>query len=301
MRPSSFKYLVKQGLASVWHNRVNTFASLCIVIISLMMVGFAVLASLNISRLIGSIEQRNEVVVVILDGTPDNNISLLGSRLAENPNIFEVNFYSKEEAWIDMQSEMTADEQALFDYITENPLPDCYRVRVSDISLLSQTVSEIQAMDSVELVKAPNDFASILTSVRNVGAVVFIVIIVALAVACLVIISNSTRTSVYARRREINIMRYVGASKSFIRIPFFVEGLTIGLLASVVAFGLTWFAYVEIYNIATDYLKAWSFFTSSVLIPFKDLALATGVCYLACGALISSLGTVMATRKHLNV
>lgn len=301
MRFNSFKYLVKQGFRGIWFNRVNTFASLCIITISLVMVGISVLISANISGLIGSIESRNEVVVVIMDGTPENNIALLGEQLESNQNIFEVSFYSNDEAWTDMQQNMSEEEKSLFQYIENNPLPDTYRVRVSDITKLSRTVREIEAMDSVELVKAPNDFASLLISIRNVSAVILTVITVALIIACFVIISNTTRTSVYARRREINIMRYVGASKSFIRVPFFVEGFVIGILATCIAYGMTWFAYTEIYVLLIDYLSSWSFITTSGLIPFSEIALKTAIGYLICGIILSAFGTVISTRKHLNV
>ena len=300
MRAGSLKYLVNQGFRSLWFNRVNTFASLCIVAISLVMVGFSVLVSANITRLIGSVESRNEVVVIIRDGTPDNNITILGTQLQSLDNVSEVSFYPKEDAWVEMQEDMTDEEKSLFDYIQNNPLPDSYRVRVSDISKLPQTVSAMQALDSVESVNAPNDFASLLTSIKHVCAVIFTVITAALIVVCLVIISNSTRSSVFARRREINIMRYVGASKSFIRIPFFVEGLSIGLIAAVAAFLLTLFGYTEIYNTLTVYLRSWTLFVSGGLIPFGDIALITAACYLVCGMLISSFRPVLATRKHLN-
>lgn len=301
MRVASFKYLVKQGFKGLWFNRVNTFASFCIITISLVMVGLSVLVSANITRVIGSIEKRNEIIVVIRDGTPDNNITILGEELKKNDNIFEINFYSKEEAWTEMQADMSEEEKSLFQYIQNNPLPDTYKVRISDITQLSKTVSQISQLASVEQVKAPNEFASLLVSIRNVCTIIFTFITAALVIACFVIISNTTRTSVYARRREINIMRYVGASKSFIRIPFFVEGLVIGIIGSAAAFLMTWFAYTEIYQILTDYLRSWSFITTSGLIPFMDIALITGIGYLCCGVVISSFGTVISTRKHLNV
>ena len=301
MRLASFKYLIKQGLKSLWFNRVNTFASFCIITISLVMVGLSVLVSANINRIIGAIEKRNEIIVVIRDGTPDNNISILGEELKKNENIFEINFYSKEEAWEDMQANVSEEEKSLFQYIDGSPLPDTYRVRVSDVSKLSGTVSQIEQLASVEQVKSPNEFAHLLVNIRNVCTIIFTFITAALVIACFVIISNTTRTSVYARRREINIMRYVGASKSFIRIPFFVEGLVIGIIGSAAAFLMTWFAYTEIYQILTDYLRSWSFITTSGLIPFADIAPITGVGYLVCGVIISSFGTVISTRKHLNV
>lgn len=301
MRLASFKYLIKQGFKSLWFNRVNTFASFCIITISLVMVGLSVLVSANINRIIGAIEKRNEIIVVIRDGTPDNNISILGEELKKNDNIFEINFYSKEEAWEDMQENVSEEEKSLFQYIDGSPLPDTYRVRVSDVSKLSGTVSQIEQLASVEQVKSPNEFAHLLVNIRNVCTIIFTFITAALVIACFVIISNTTRTSVYARRREINIMRYVGASKSFIRIPFFVEGLVIGIIGSAAAFLMTWFAYTEIYQILTDYLRSWSFITTSGLIPFADIAPITGVGYLVCGVIISSFGTVISTRKHLNV
>ncbi len=301
MRAASFKYLVKQGFRGIWFNRVNTFASFCIITISLVMVGLSVLVSVNINRVIGSIEKRNEIIVVIKDGTPDNNITLLGDELKKNDNIFEITFYSKEEAWTQMQEGMSEEEKSLFQYLKNNPLPDSYKVRISDITQLTKTVSQISALPSVEQVQAPNEFASLLVSIRNVCTIIFTFITAALVIACFVIISNTTRTSVYARRREINIMRYVGASKSFIRIPFFVEGLIVGIIGSAAAFLMTWFAYTEIYGILTDYLKSWTFITSSGLVPFKDIATVTGIGYLCCGVIISSFGTVISTRKHLNV
>lgn len=301
MRFNSFKYLVRQGFKGIWFNRVNSFASLCIVTVSLVMVGISVLVSANISRMIGSIERRNEVIVIIKDGVPVNNVAELGEKLKSNENVFEVGFYSKEDAWQNMQEGMTDDEKALFKYINDNPLPDSYRIRVSDISELSKTVSQIETLDYVEMVKAPNDFANLLTSIRNICAILFSVVTVALIIVCFVIISNTTRTSVYARRREINIMRYVGATKNFIRIPFFVEGLVIGIVSAAVAFGFTWFAYVKIYEMLSNDFHMWSIFGISGLIPFAEIAAITAVCYLGFGVLISAIGAVISTRKHLNV
>lgn len=301
MRLNSFKYLVKQGFSGIWFNRVNSFASFCIVTISLMMVGISVLLSLNITHMIGSIESRNEVIVVIEDGVPENNITYLGEQLRNSQNVFEVNFYSRDEAFKEMTETMTEEEKSLFQYMSRNPLPDCYKIRVSDISELSKTVDAISKLDSVESVQSPNDFATILTGVRNVCALLFSAVTLSLIIVCFVIISNSTRASVYARRREINIMRYVGASKSFIEIPFFVEGLVIGVLSAATAFGLTWFAYTEVYNMISTDVSMLSIFGLTALIPIQEIAVRTALAYLVCGIMLSAIGTVVSTRKHLNV
>lgn len=301
MRLNSFRYLVKQGFSGLWFNRINSFASLCVVTISLMMVGISVLLSMNITNMIGSIESRNEVVVVIQDGAPETNINALGDKLRENSNIFEVNFYSKDQAWAGMLEGFSEEELHDFRYITENPLPDCYRIRVKEIDSLAKTVEEISAMDSVSEVKSPDDFASILVGIRNVSTLLFSAVTLSLIVVCFVIISNSTRASVYARRREINIMRYVGASKSFIEIPFFVEGLVIGVVSAIIAYGITWFAYTEVYSMFSTDISMMSIFGLTALIPFEKIAIPTAIAYLLCGMLLSAIGTVVATRKHLNV
>lgn len=299
MRLNSFKYLVKQGFAGIWFNRVNSFASFCVITISLLMVGISVLLSFNITKMIGAIESRNEVIVVIKDGTPENNITLLGEQLAQNDNVFEVNFYSRDAAWADMQQDMSEDEKSLFQYMSRNPLPDCYRIRVEDISELSKTVSWISTLEFVDQVQAPNDFANILIGIRNVCTILFSAVTLSLIIVCFVIISNSTRASVYARRREISIMRYVGASKSFIEIPFFVEGLVIGVLSAGVAFGLTWLAYTEVYKMFSTDVSMLSIFGLSALIPFEQISLRTGIAYVIAGIILSAIGTVISTRKHL--
>ncbi len=301
MRLNSFKYLCGQGTKNLWFNRVNSFASLCIVTVSLLMVGMSVLVAANISRMIGSIESRNELIVVIEDGTPDNNIAIMGEQIAEIDNISEVSFYSKEEAWEEMQVDMSDDEKALFKYMDTNPLPDSYKVRVEDIGMLNETVQTIDALEFTELVKAPNDFASLLTSIRNVCAILFSAITIALVIVCLVIVYNTTRTSVYARRKEIHIMRYVGATKTFVKIPFFVEGAIIGLLSSLLAFGLTWLAYHEIFNMLSSDFNLWNIFGISGLIPFGSIAVYTLLAYIAAGIILSTAGTVISTQKHLNV
>ena len=301
MRLNSFRYLVKQGFAGIWFNRINSFASLCVITISLLMVGISVLVSFNITKMIGAIEKRNEVIVVLKDDVPENNIELLGEQLKANPNVFEVKFFSRDEALENMQESMSDDEKALFQYMSRNPLPDTYRVRVSDISRLTATVNQFRKLEFVESVQSPNDFASLLTGIRNVSVILFSAVTLALIIVCFVIISNSTRASVYARRREISIMRYVGASKSFVEIPFFVEGLVIGILSAAIAFGLTWLAYAEIQEMFTTDVTMLSIFGLSAMISFESIAVRTAIAYVVCGIVLSAIGTVLSTRKHLRV
>ena len=301
MKVSSFKYLVNQGIKSVWVNRLMSFASLCIMTVSLLMVGLSVLVSVNITKMIGNIESKNEVIVVIADGAPQVSIDDLGNQLKSHNNVASVTFFSKDEAWVDMQKDMTEDEKELFQYIDSSPLPDTYRVRIKDISKLKTTCADFESYSFVDEVNAPTDFASILTSLRNIVAILSSAIIAALIIVCLVIISNTTRTSVFARRKEINIMKYVGATNGFIKVPFFVEGTVIGVVSAIIATITTKIAYDSIFGLFQSDFQLWSMFGVSSLMPFNQLAWKVFLAYLLCGIVIGAIGTVISTRKHLNV
>ena len=301
MKVSSFKYLVNQGIKSIWVNRLMSFASLCIMTVSLLMVGLSVLVSVNITKMIGNIESKNEVIVVIADGAPQVSIDDLGNQLKSHNNVASVTFFSKDEAWVDMQKDMTEDEKELFQYIDSSPLPDTYRVRIKDISKLKTTCADFESYSFVDEVNAPTDFASILTSLRNIVAILSSAIIAALIIVCLVIISNTTRTSVFARRKEINIMKYVGATNGFIKVPFFVEGTVIGVVSAIIAKKKKKIAYDSIFGFFENDFQLWSMFGVSSLIPFNQLAWKVFLAYLLCGIVIGAIGTVISTRKHLNV
>jgi cell division transport system permease protein len=126
-------------------------------------------------------------------------------------------------------------------------------------------------------------------------------VITALIVVCLIIISNTTRASVFARRKEINIMKYVGATNTFIRIPFFIEGMIVGVVAAAAALLLTQFAYTSVYNIFKNDMKLWTVLGVDNLYPFSKMFLKVTVSYLVSGAFIGAIGTSISAGKHLKV
>lgn len=301
MKASSFRYLINQGFKGIWKNRMMTFASFCILLVSLLMVGTSVLVSINLTRIIGGIEDKSEVIVIVKDGTSQADMQTLENKLKEVGNINTVSLYSKDEAWKNMLKGMTDEEKDFFQYADDNPLPDTYKVTVKNIEKMSETTTQIETFDNVDTTKSPTAFADILISIRRVFTIVAFAVIVALVVVCLIIISNTTRASVFARRKEINIMKYVGATNSFIRIPFFIEGMIVGLLAAAGALLLTKFAYEGIYNIFNDDFKLWSILGVQNLYSFKSLLLPVAASYLIAGAVIGAVGTSISTGKHLKV
>ena len=302
MRLSSMAYLAAQGVRNIWNNRIMSLASFCILTVSMLLVGFSVLFTENINKFVGSIEEKNEVIIFLEDNLTQDEIVAMGEHLRIMDNIGDVSFYSKEEAFEDMKAGMENAEE-LFNYIgDESPLPDSYRLRVNDISRMSSTLMQINQMHGIYSVKAPTDFVSVLTGLKSVVSIVSAIIITALVIVSLVIISNATRASVDIRKREIAIMKYVGATNVFIKIPFFIEGLLMGLFAGGFALLLTWLGYGKLVDVLMSAdTTMWTAMGITGFIPFASLAVKVGLCYLVSGALIGSVGTVISTRKYVKV
>lgn len=301
MKASSATYLVGQGLKSIWRNRMMSFASFCIILVSLLMVGMSVLATINLNRIIDGIEEQSEAAVTIKDNVTEEQREELKQKIKGIPNVATVTFYSKDEAWQSMKEDMSDEQQDLFRYADENPLPDTFRVTVKDIRIMSDTSMQIGMFDNVDSVKSPTQFADVLVSIKNILTIIMTAVIAALIVVCLIIISNTTRASVFARRKEINIMKYVGATNTFIRIPFFIEGMVVGVFAAAAALLLTKFAYEGVYGIFKSDNSLWSVLGVDNLYPFAKMAVKVTTAYLVSGALIGAVGTSISASKHLKV
>ena len=300
MKGSNFSYLVKQGVVSVWHNRMMSFASFCIMMVSLLLIGLSTLVAMDINIVIGSVEEKNEVLVYVDNKTDQPTLNHIEDVLNSNDNVSRVVFYSADEAWADKQAEMS-EYSELFDYLAENPMPHTFKVTVSDLTRMNTTVEQFKSIDGIESVTAPYDYASFLVSMRTTLGIIGAAVLVALIVVCVVIVYNATRTSVFARRKEISIMKYVGATNSFIKIPFFIEGMFIGILAGVASWGLTKLAYEAVVSFFSEDITIWQVLGLVNVIPFDSVTwIVLGLNCLA-GALLGALGTVFSMGKHLKV
>lgn len=305
MKLSSVKYLLGQGIRNVWTNRVMSFASFCILMVSLLLVGFSILFTANINRFISGIEDKNEILVYIADGTAPEQLTTIEDNLKKIANVSSVVLFSKEEAFEKLKADAEAKDDGsadLFAYLGETSfLPDSFKLRVSDISVMSSTVTAIENVEFVDKVNSPKDFATLLTDLKRIITYISTAIVVALVVVSMVIISNATRSSVFARRKEINIMKYVGATNSFIRIPFFVEGMFTGVIAGGVAATITWFAYDALVEALSKEMTLWQAFGITEFIPFNSIIASVFLYYMLAGAVLGAVGSVASTRKHLKV
>lgn len=300
MRWSNFTYLVKQGVVSVWHNRLMSFASFCILMVSLFLVGTATLIMADINMIIGNVEDKNQIVVVLEKDLTQEDINHINDIIVSNQNVQSSVFYSKEQAWADKQEEMK-EYQALFDRVSENPMYNMLKVTLSDLTKIDSTVTQIETISGVKQVNAPYDFATFLVSLRTTLSIISVAILAALVTVCLVIVYNTTRTSVFSRRKEINIMKFVGATNSFIKIPFFIEGMFIGLIAGVVSCALTKAAYEAVVKFFSEDSAICQVLGLDHILQFSDVQWYVLVLNIAAGILLGTLGTLFSMGKHLRV
>ncbi|MBE6844750.1 MAG: ABC transporter permease [Ruminococcus sp.] len=301
MKLSGLRYLGKQGLENVWKNRMMAFASFCVLLVSLLLVGLSILLFMNLNSIIGGIENKNEVIVFLDPEITQVQTEKVQSELELIENIDSISFYSKEEAFESMKDSM--DEYAnVFDSLgDDNPLPDSFRIRIENIDYTAETVSLIENIDYIYSIRAPYDFVNVLSELREILTWGASAIVIALAIVSMVIISNTTKASVFARRNEISIMKYVGATNAFIRIPFFVEGMVTGFAAGIIATIITWIGYDALVDLLTGEVNLLNVIGMGTIIEFGDIALTVAVLYILSGGLIGALGSVISTRKHLNV
>ena len=300
MRTSNVTYLVKKGISSIWKNFLMSFASFCILMVSLLLVSCAVLLMMNVNKIMSNIEDTNEITIYLKEDISDKQVEHIKSVLEKNQDITDVKYYSKEQALDDFRDNM-AEYSELLDYLDKNPMPETFLVRVKDLSKIRHVVNAVNDIEGVEQTKAPYDFASVLVQIRNTFTLIGGAVLVALVVVSIVIVSNSIRTSVFARRNEISIMRYVGATSGFIKAPFFVEGMFIGILAGAAAWGLTWLIYDSVFALFSADLTVWQMFGFYGLTPFEDIMWYVLAVNCAAGALLGAVGTVFSTGKYLKI
>lgn len=276
-------------------------ATFCVLMVSLLLVGISSLFVMNVEILLGSIENKNEVVLFIKDDWSEDKITEAENSIRMLPNITYVKYYPKDMALNSYISQMKGYEEVFDSLKEDNPLPDAFNIKIDDTSKITETVRQLEELSFTEKVKAPTEFAQILTKLKRVVFVISITLLTALILVSLIMISNSTRASVYARRREINIMKYVGATNSFIRMPFFFEGLFTGFVSGVGASIVTYYGYTALMDIIKNDISFWEIIGVSEPLPYDEVKYIMLAVYLCIGAVIGALGSVISTTKHLQV
>ncbi|MBE6742415.1 MAG: ABC transporter permease [Ruminococcaceae bacterium] len=297
MTGSSFRYLIKEGFRNTWTNRMMSIASICVLLSCLVLIGSASMIFLNINSLVERIEDENVIMVYISDNATDADIDDMGRKITAMSNVDKLEFVSKESAWQEQLETMDEAQAKFFTEVsTDIPLPDAYKVTVKDLSIFEKTVSEIRTLDNIDTVRDNSNLAKKLDTISRGISIIAIVIISVLFAISLFIISNTIKLTVYSRRLEISIMKSVGATNSFVRLPFVVEGMILGIVSGAVSLGVVW----GIYEFAIKQFA--ELFTSVGItpLPFTDNALIMLGVFLAIGVISGVGGSLITMRRYLN-
>lgn len=301
MRASSFRYLVKSGVKNLWNNRMMTIASVGTLIACLLIVGFAVLFSINVDSIVEYMGQQNEIVVFMELDTPEEYMSVMKDDLAEMDGLGTITYISRQQAFEDYKAKLGDKADILDGMEDDHYLPASFRAKILDPEKVDILMTSIRRMDYVNEVQAPTDLAKTLVSVRRMVNTLGGAVIAALVAVSLVIITNTIRASVFNRRKEINIMKYVGATNSFIRIPFLVEGVLLGVIAAVIAYLAIWGGYTVFLNAMSTESSSWLSSITQHVMPFRQVSGKLMLWFFVAGILTGGLGSTFSMRGHLKV
>lgn len=289
---TGFGYLTKEGFKNVWNNRIMSIASICVLISCLVLTGAATLFSINVDNVVESVGKSNETSVYIKDGYSQLEAIYVGKEIEKLENVESATFLSKEDAIEQYKS--TLGDDLFAEMKGRNKLPDSFTVVMKDLSKYDDTVAQIKKIDGVDSISNHRELAKKLTDISNLVNMICIAVVCALTIISIFIIANTIRATMYSRRFEISIMKSVGATNSFVRWPFLIEGMIIGLISAIISTGL----------IAVLYEAAQALVQQIVpidFIPLNSVIWTTGGFFAIAGIVIGFFGSFISIRKYLKM
>ncbi len=287
--------MIREGFRSIKTHGLMSFATVTIIMACLIIMGSVALLSLNINYLIKDLEKQNEVVAFVDDEIEDEEeAKAIGSQILAVDNISAADFVSRSEA---MQNYMSKYDKSLMEGIDETVFRHRFIIHLNDIEKLAQTKEALEGVPGIARVRAHQEYADTFVKIRNIVSGVALVLMAILVFVSMFIMSNTIKLATFSRREEIAIMKMVGASNGFIRLPFVVEGLVLGLLGG----GLGFLAQWGLYNLVTRSLM--ESITGDILevVPFLSIAPLILAVYLGIGVVIGVFGGVNAIKNYLKV
>lgn len=295
MKLHSLGYLMREGAKSLWKNRTMTVASIGVLLSCLFLMGLAGLLSMNLSDMMKSVEGKNTIVVYLAKNIPTLKSIQLGERLDEIDNISTCTFVSKQEGLENVIDILGDNGDLLYNLSDdENFLPDGYRVTMKDLNQYTETIQKIESVEGVDTITDYSDIASKLNSMDKLVRYAGIAVVLVLGIISLFIISNTIKVTMFSRRAEMSIMKSVGATNSFVRVPFIVEGVIIGIVAGAASATLLYFIYqkvIDSLNAIVPYMGGG--------IDIKPVIVLIFAAYITVGALFGVLGCGISMGKYL--
>ena len=288
---SSFGYLVKEGFKNLMHNRLMSLASIGVLISCLVLTGSAIMLTINVANIVDSVGDTNVTKVFLDDDLTKLEAVYKGKELKEVDNIVEVEFIDKDES-IQAYREQLGEE--VFANMTgdDNPLPYSYSIVMEDLSKYDETITLIKAVPGVASVSSHRDVAQKLTSLSTFITTMSLWIILALAVISLFIISNTIRMTMFSHRFEISIMKSVGATNAFVRVPFIIEGIVIGLISALISI-------VLIFILSDAIIKSLRTILDFPYTQFTEVMWPIIAAFCVAGVVVGALGSAVSIRRYL--
>ena len=301
MRPSTIWYTLKHGVKNIKRNMMFSIASVLTMSACILLFGVFYSIVNNVNNIAHKVEEEVPITVFFDEGTTDEQIQQIGALIQERPEVAQIQYESADDAWEKMKKEYFGDTDAAEGFKDDNPLVNSsnYQVYLKDISKQAVLVAYIQTLDHVREVNQSEQAAKTLGSINKLVSGISIVIIVILLLISVFLISNTVSVGITVRKDEIGIMKYIGATDAFVRAPFLLEGMVLGVIGAAIPLVILYFAY----NSAVTYVLTRFNVLMGVVefIPVGRIYMTLLPIGLALGIGIGLLGSFWTTRKHLKV
>ncbi len=328
MKLASVRYLVGEGFKSTWVNRLMSIASIGVLMACMVIIGLALLIGENANQAMGNLEQQNVVMAYMKDYSwalygdgADSKTSSSNEKADKNgikksdyiihneeealalcteiekiPNVEKAEYISGEEGLKGLKEQMLEGQEEYFNFLDDkngNPLSGAAKISMKDLALFDETVEKISKVEGIDVIRSQSGLAEKITGIKNGLTIASIWIISILMIIALVIVSNTIRVTMYNRKLEISIMKAVGATDTFVRIPFVVEGVIIGLISALLAEAVLYFCY----RVATE--KIIATLNTTDIVKFGDMALPLLAIFIGIGLFAGVIGSVIMISKYL--
>ena len=295
MRINNIGYLLKEGIRGIFLHGFMSFAAVCVTVACLLIVGSFSILAYNLDIMVEDLNQTSEILVYVDSSLSDAEARSIGTRINMMDNVFKSTFISREEALEDFIADHEGDPA--FSGVQAEDLRHRFVVSLEDNTMMRETDAQLRVIPGVADTSAAYELAEGFTTIQEVLHMVSAAVIAVLLIVSLLIISNTVKLAMYDRKNEIAIMKMVGATNGFIRLPFVVEGFTLGMVGAVLAFCLEWVMYDAMIEkiTAVDSLQLFA------LVPFQELLLPMVAVFAAAGMFVGFVGSWSSIRRFLDV
>ena len=302
MKISTFGYTIRQGIKNIWTNKMFSIASIATMAACIFMFGIFYSIVTNFQHVVKDVESGVAITVFFDDGLEQSKIDAIGQKIAQRSEVANYNYVSAEDAWEEYKKEyFKGNEEAAQGFETDNPLENSsnYEIYMKDISQQEQLVNYLKGLDGVSQVRQSETVANTLTDFNKLVSIVSAAIILILICVAVFLISNTVRTGITVRREEIGIMKLIGATDFFVRAPFIVEGILIGLIGSIIPLIILYAMYGRIISYVGERFD----FLSNMLtfIPVDSVFNVLAPVGLILGVGIGYIGSRVTVHRHINV